>query len=132
MASLLLLARLSALIVAGLVLIRALAFKTSFLPHSSSQDYLISAVALSTLKIMSIRAQMHASSLVIGFILVGGECPERTRNLENNKKGNFGAQVVAEFKEYAEIGAFIHASGGSGTWVFWDLDKVSWQKWDHC
>uniref|UniRef100_A0A5B7C662 ascorbate ferrireductase (transmembrane) n=1 Tax=Davidia involucrata TaxID=16924 RepID=A0A5B7C662_DAVIN len=58
--SLLLFARISALIVAVLVLIWALAFKTSFLPRSHSQEDLIYAV-------------LHPLLMVIGFILISGE-----------------------------------------------------------
>ncbi|XAR65376.1 Ascorbate ferrireductase (transmembrane) [Bertholletia excelsa] len=57
---LLLFARFSALIVAVLVLIWALAFKTSFLPHSPSQEELIYAV-------------LHPLLMVIGFIVISGE-----------------------------------------------------------
>ncbi|CAK9171484.1 unnamed protein product, partial [Ilex paraguariensis] len=58
--SLLLFARISALTVAVLVLIWALHFKTSFLPHSHSQEDLIYAV-------------LHPLFMVIGFILISGE-----------------------------------------------------------
>ncbi|XP_059655571.1 probable transmembrane ascorbate ferrireductase 4 [Cornus florida] len=58
--SLLLFARLSALIVAVLVLIWALVFKTSFIPRSPSQEDLIYAV-------------LHPICMVIGFILISGE-----------------------------------------------------------
>nr|GMD21262.1 probable transmembrane ascorbate ferrireductase 4 [Ipomoea batatas] len=58
--SLLLLARVSASIVALLVLTWALHFQTSFIPHSPSQDDLIYAV-------------LHPLLMVIGFILVSGE-----------------------------------------------------------
>ncbi|KAL6958585.1 hypothetical protein U1Q18_002413 [Sarracenia purpurea var. burkii] len=57
---LLFLARFSALIVAVLVLIWALAFKTSFLPHSPSHQDLIYDV-------------LHPLLMVIGFILISGE-----------------------------------------------------------
>ncbi|XP_058088349.1 probable transmembrane ascorbate ferrireductase 4 [Magnolia sinica] len=57
---LLVFARISALIVAILVLIWALAFQTSFLPHSSSHEDLIYSV-------------LHPLLMVIGFILVSGE-----------------------------------------------------------
>ncbi|KAH7840494.1 hypothetical protein Vadar_017663 [Vaccinium darrowii] len=53
-------ARLSALIVALLVLIWALGFKTSFLPHSPSSELLIYSV-------------LHPLLMVIGFILISGE-----------------------------------------------------------
>nr|GMD15264.1 probable transmembrane ascorbate ferrireductase 4 [Ipomoea batatas] len=58
--SLLLLARVSASIVALLVLTWAVHFQTSFIPHSPSQDDLIYAV-------------LHPLLMVIGFILVSGE-----------------------------------------------------------
>ncbi|KAL8153252.1 hypothetical protein V2J09_011012 [Rumex salicifolius] len=58
---LLLLARISALAVATLVLIWAIAFKKSFLPHSpSSQETLFYAV-------------LHPLLMVIGLIIIGGE-----------------------------------------------------------
>ncbi|THG22204.1 probable transmembrane ascorbate ferrireductase 4 [Camellia sinensis] len=57
---LLLFARVSGLIVAILVLIWALAFKTSFLSHSQSQEDTIYAV-------------LHPLLMVIGFILISGE-----------------------------------------------------------
>ncbi|XP_052199538.1 probable transmembrane ascorbate ferrireductase 4 [Diospyros lotus] len=57
---LVLFARLSASIVATLVIIWALAFKTSFLPNSPSQEDLIYAV-------------LHPLLMVIGFILISGE-----------------------------------------------------------
>ncbi|XP_071926336.1 probable transmembrane ascorbate ferrireductase 4 isoform X2 [Coffea arabica] len=53
-------ARLSACIVALLVVIWALYFKTSFIPRSSSQEDLIYAI-------------LHPLLMVIGFILVSGE-----------------------------------------------------------
>ncbi|XP_038693230.1 probable transmembrane ascorbate ferrireductase 4 isoform X2 [Tripterygium wilfordii] len=53
-------ARISGLVVAGLVLLLSLAFKSSFLPHSSSQEDLIYAV-------------LHPLLMVIGFILISGE-----------------------------------------------------------
>ncbi|KAI3467149.1 hypothetical protein Pfo_023812 [Paulownia fortunei] len=58
--SVLLFARFSGCIVAVLVLIWALHFKTSFIPHSSSQEDLIYAV-------------LHPLLMVIGFILISGE-----------------------------------------------------------
>ncbi|PSR91212.1 Transmembrane ascorbate ferrireductase [Actinidia chinensis var. chinensis] len=57
---LLIFARLSALIVAVLVLIWALGFKTSFLPNTPSHEDLIYAV-------------LHPLFMVIGFILISGE-----------------------------------------------------------
>ncbi|KAF4356853.1 hypothetical protein CsatB_019864 [Cannabis sativa] len=59
---LLFLARLSGLLVAGLVLFWALAFNTSFLPHSAtaSNDYFVYSV-------------LHPLFMVIGFILISGE-----------------------------------------------------------
>ncbi|XP_059454480.1 probable transmembrane ascorbate ferrireductase 4 [Corylus avellana] len=53
-------ARVSGLAVAVLVLFWALAFKSSFLPHSSSQQYLIFSA-------------LHPLFMVIGFILISGE-----------------------------------------------------------
>ncbi|XP_038693228.1 probable transmembrane ascorbate ferrireductase 4 [Tripterygium wilfordii] len=53
-------ARISGLVVAGLVLLWSLAFNSSFLPHSSSQEDLIYAV-------------LHPLLMVIGFILISGE-----------------------------------------------------------
>ncbi|KAF8399181.1 hypothetical protein HHK36_015046 [Tetracentron sinense] len=58
--TLILFARISGLVVAFLVLIWALTFKTSFLPISSSQEDLIYAV-------------LHPLLMVIGFILISGE-----------------------------------------------------------
>ncbi|KAM7274758.1 hypothetical protein ACFE04_016624 [Oxalis oulophora] len=55
-----LLARLSGIIVATLVLSWALIFKSSFIPHSSSQEQLIYSV-------------LHPLFMVIGFILISGE-----------------------------------------------------------
>lgn len=61
LAPLLVFARIAALLVAGLVLIWALAFKTSFIPHShSSPDQFIYAV-------------LHPLLMVIGFIILSGE-----------------------------------------------------------
>ncbi|XP_021910428.1 probable transmembrane ascorbate ferrireductase 4 [Carica papaya] len=57
---LLLFARISGLIVAALVLSWALAFKSSFIPHSSSQEQLVYAV-------------LHPLLMVIGLIVVSGE-----------------------------------------------------------
>ncbi|XP_062157699.1 probable transmembrane ascorbate ferrireductase 4 [Alnus glutinosa] len=59
-APLLFFARVSGLAVAVLVIFWALAFKSSFPPHSSSQQYLIFAA-------------LHPLFMVIGFILVSGE-----------------------------------------------------------
>ncbi|XP_030549634.1 probable transmembrane ascorbate ferrireductase 4 [Rhodamnia argentea] len=56
----LLFARICGVIVAMLVLSWALAFKSSFLPHSSSQEDLIYSV-------------LHPLLMVIGFILISGE-----------------------------------------------------------
>ncbi|KAJ4961536.1 hypothetical protein NE237_021446 [Protea cynaroides] len=53
-------ARISGLVVAGLVLTWALAFKTSFFPRSSSHEDYIYAV-------------LHPLLMVIGFILISGE-----------------------------------------------------------
>ncbi|XP_047342471.1 probable transmembrane ascorbate ferrireductase 4 [Impatiens glandulifera] len=58
--SLLLFARFSGLVVASLVLIWALGFRSSFLPRSPSQEDLIYAV-------------LHPILMVIGFILISGE-----------------------------------------------------------
>ncbi|KAG8366557.1 hypothetical protein BUALT_Bualt17G0092200 [Buddleja alternifolia] len=58
--SILLFARFSAFIVAILVVIWAFHFKTSFIPHSPSQEQLIFAV-------------LHPLLMVIGFILISGE-----------------------------------------------------------
>ncbi|ESR50993.1 hypothetical protein CICLE_v10032628mg [Citrus x clementina] len=60
MLPLLFFARASGLVVAALVLTWALAFKSSFLPHSSSQEDLIYAV-------------LHPLLMVIGFIIISGE-----------------------------------------------------------
>ncbi|OVA06767.1 Cytochrome b561 [Macleaya cordata] len=63
---LLVLARISGLLVAVLVLIWALAFKTSFLPHSSSSS--------STLEFAGLNYNvLHPLLMVIGFILISGE-----------------------------------------------------------
>ncbi|KAH9707597.1 putative transmembrane ascorbate ferrireductase 4 [Citrus sinensis] len=59
-------ARASGLVVAALVLTWALAFKSSFLPHSSSQEDLIYAV-------------LHPLLMVIGFIIISGEGRELFR-----------------------------------------------------
>ncbi|CAI9756112.1 unnamed protein product [Fraxinus pennsylvanica] len=74
---LLLFARLSAFTVAFLVLTWALHFKTSFLPHTHSQEDLIYSV-------------LHPLLMVIGFILISGEailvhrCLPGSRNLKKS------------------------------------------------
>lgn len=100
-------ARVSGLVVAVLVLFWALAFKSSFLPHTSSQQYIIFAVcyicslSLSNSLHVFYTAQkwlffffflffllfnfwqaLHPLFMVIGFILISGEGSERTQKLE--------------------------------------------------
>jgi len=38
--------------------------------------------------------------------------------------------MVAWFKGFQEISAFVSSRTGFGLWDFWDMDKVSWQRWD--
>lgn len=43
---------------------------------------------------------------------------------------DFGAQMVAGFKKFEEIGAFVSSRSGFGLWDFWDLDEIPWARWD--
>ncbi|XP_076925480.1 putative transmembrane ascorbate ferrireductase 4 [Bidens hawaiensis] len=97
--SLLLLARVSATVVAILVLTWALYFTTSFLPHTHT--------ALSHKDL--IYSVLHPLLMVIGFILISGEA----------------ILVHRWFKKEEEMGAFVATRGGIGEWDIWDLDKVS-------
>lgn len=44
---------------------------------------------------------------------------------------NFGAQMVARFKKFEEIGALMSSRGGFGLWNLWDLDQV-WRQRGCC
>ncbi|KAK9021407.1 hypothetical protein V6N11_011396 [Hibiscus sabdariffa] len=92
-------ARISGIAVAALVLSWALLFNSSFLPHSpvSSQEDPIFAI-------------LHPLLMVIGFILISGEAMVP---LSLDYAFYIDTQMVAWFKEFEEIRAFVASRGGS-------------------
>ncbi|KAF7132036.1 hypothetical protein RHSIM_Rhsim09G0113300 [Rhododendron simsii] len=116
---LLLFARLSALTVALLVLIWALGFKTSSLTHSPNSELLIYDVNPHTLFVYAQHIFASAPSIANGDWVHSHQW-----------RSDFGAQMVAGFKKFEEIGAFVSSRSGFGLWDFWDLDEIPWARWD--
>ncbi|KAJ6807330.1 putative transmembrane ascorbate ferrireductase 4 [Iris pallida] len=79
MVRVLLMARVSGLAVAALVLVWTFGFRTSFLPHPSSSNS--SSPPPPTLRLDHLYSALHPVLMVIGFILLGGEAILAHRSL---------------------------------------------------